>query len=69
MSVIEQECDHVGHDWCDAGGGMQICAVCETEREYEPETCVFCGEEPDGGEFNDGQRCKKCAEEQDAGDT
>jgi hypothetical protein len=35
--------------------------------ENEPDDrCVFCGEEPDGGVFNDGLRCKMCAEEQDA---
>ena len=28
----------------------------------QPDVCVFCGEEAD--EFEDGLRCKKCAEEQ-----
>ena len=35
----------------------------ETTGEDEPDRCVFCGEE---GEFEDGLRCKKCQEEQDA---
>lgn len=26
-------CGHAGHEWIDAGGGMQICAVCEAMRE------------------------------------
>lgn len=26
-------CDFSGHDWAPMGGGMQICMICERERE------------------------------------
>ena len=25
-------CEYADHTWVDAGGGMQVCAVCEAER-------------------------------------
>lgn len=25
-------CEHVGHSWHDAGGGLEICALCEAEQ-------------------------------------
>jgi hypothetical protein len=25
-------CEHVGHEWGDAGGGLLICMRCETEK-------------------------------------
>jgi hypothetical protein len=30
------ECEHAGHAWADAGGGIQVCMVCETMRETPP---------------------------------
>ena len=27
-----QYCEYVGHEWCDAGGGLEVCAVCEAEQ-------------------------------------
>jgi hypothetical protein len=35
MSVNYDEgptCEHTGHTWCDAGGDLEICALCEAER-------------------------------------
>ncbi len=26
------QCEHVGHDWADAGGGLLICMACQAER-------------------------------------
>jgi hypothetical protein len=34
-------CDHTGHDWADAGGGLLICLACEAE-EWDGETDVAC---------------------------
>lgn len=28
----EAYCDHAGHDWQEAGGGLEICSICEEER-------------------------------------
>lgn len=25
-------CEYSGHDWQDAGGGLEICMICEAER-------------------------------------
>jgi hypothetical protein len=25
-------CDYSGHDWADAGGGLEICMACQAER-------------------------------------
>lgn len=25
-------CEYAGHEWRDAGGGLEICLVCEAER-------------------------------------
>lgn len=30
-------CEHAGHEWVDAGGGLQMCMVCEAERWSEVE--------------------------------
>lgn len=30
--LVGTECDFVGHSWMDAGGGLEICGLCETER-------------------------------------
>lgn len=27
-----ETCEHAGHEWLYAGGGMQICGVCQAER-------------------------------------
>lgn len=31
--VMSKTCEFAGHIWEDMGGGMQICMVCETERD------------------------------------
>lgn len=31
--LAEVVCEHAGHEWVDAGGGMDLCAVCESQRE------------------------------------
>lgn len=28
----EGVCDFAGHEWGDAGGGLEICTVCQAER-------------------------------------
>lgn len=30
------QCEFAGHSWLDAGGGLQICALCEAERWEDP---------------------------------
>jgi hypothetical protein len=32
VEAIATPCDSAGHDWLDAGGGMQICPNCLSER-------------------------------------
>ena len=34
---LESECEFAGHEWEDAGGGLEICALCEEERWAESE--------------------------------
>lgn len=46
MSDEARICDFAGHDFEDAGGGLEICTECETERQIEQaddhDRC-FCG--------------------------
>lgn len=28
----DSECEWVGHEWGEAGGGLEICVACEAER-------------------------------------
>lgn len=30
--LLDEICEHVGHDWHDAGGGLNICLVCQAEE-------------------------------------
>lgn len=39
-------CEHAGHEWVDAGGGIAICAVCETQRDLVPDFPGREGEVP-----------------------
>jgi hypothetical protein len=32
-ALAEDVCECAGHDWADAGGGMQMCVNCATERD------------------------------------
>lgn len=46
-----ERCNHVGHLWDEAGGGLELCLVCEAERWAEgPDefTGAGCCEEEDG---------------------
>lgn len=31
-ALAEDVCDQAGHDWADAGGGLEICGWCAAER-------------------------------------
>jgi hypothetical protein len=42
-----------------------ILALLGREPEVEEEECVFCGERRGPDQFEDGLRCRFCAEEQD----
>lgn len=33
MELLARTCEYAGHVWEDMGGGMQICMVCELERD------------------------------------
>lgn len=56
-----EDCAVIGKDW----GVPDRCPNCNGPNVTVVERCAFCGEVPDGGVFNDGLRCKMCAEEQD----
>lgn len=30
--ALEPLCEDVGHDWADAGGGLEVCMACEAQR-------------------------------------
>jgi hypothetical protein len=32
MGDRELSCEHAGHDWAPAGGGLMVCMLCEVER-------------------------------------
>jgi hypothetical protein len=32
-AIADVACEHAGHTWVDAGGGMDICACCEAMRD------------------------------------
>ena len=34
------ECDFAGHSWIAAGGGLEICGLCETERWADNESVI-----------------------------
>ena len=39
-------CEFAGHEWEDAGGGVEICTECQTERDAPVKvTCLMCGTE------------------------
>jgi hypothetical protein len=31
-------CEHAGHEWADAGGGLLVCIVCLTEKRDDEAT-------------------------------
>ena len=38
MAAVGAEvCEHAGHEWADAGGGLAICVVCQAEEWREVE--------------------------------
>jgi hypothetical protein len=41
------QCEFAGHSWREAGGGLEICALCEAERWTDDEDfdwqCTHCG--------------------------
>jgi hypothetical protein len=41
MSDEARICDFAGHDYEDAGGGLEICVECQDERWADP--CPWCG--------------------------
>lgn len=43
QQVQGSDCEYAGHDWQPAGGGLEICVVCERERWAEPSGCQMCG--------------------------
>lgn len=38
-------CEFAGHEWEDAGGGVEICTECQEERDAPREqvACLMCG--------------------------
>lgn len=52
-------CGHAGHEWVDAGGGVDICMTCEVMRDRPPcPTCGGRGWHTLGG--NDPSACGRC---------
>lgn len=44
MSDTAHICDFAGHDWSDAGGGLEICTECQAERWAPREDDCLCAE-------------------------
>jgi hypothetical protein len=45
-SPVNELCEFAGHEWEDAGGGLEICVECEADRWAAPVPAAEGTEEP-----------------------